>query len=295
MIEDKFNKIELSSELISELVKKFISDSKGKKSTIAAREYALLYFLQYLKNQKEFYFIPDYIKQYVDFLLTKSKLSAHSARNYISTLNIFCEYLAQCGVIDKNPVKRARRVIKQKVFDLHYITLKQIHHLMLQFQNETNKNYLSYRNTIIPLLMIFHNFEPDQIFNFKVKNVKKNNGAYYIKTNNNLIELSPLLFELIAEYMNFRYQINGKDYLFVSSSKSSKGEKLSFRNLREIAKSFIKHNGFGNSPFRTITNTSILYHYSISNNMEVFDSIFKINNKLTINKYLNEINRFKGE
>lgn len=295
MIEDKFNKIELSSELISELVKKFISDSKGKKSTIATREYALLYFLQYLNNQKEFYFIPENIKQYIDFLLTKSNLSVHSARNYISTLNIFCEYLAQCGVIDKNPVKRVKRIIKQKVTDLHYITLEQIHHLLLQSQNETNKNYISYRNTLIPLIMIFHNFEPKQIFNFKVKNIKKINGSYFIKLNNNQVELSHLLYEIIAEYMNFRYQINGKDYLFVSSSKSSKGEKLTFRNLREIVKYFIKQNGFGDSPLRTITNTSILYHYSISNDIEVFDSIFKIKNQLIIKKYLNEINRFKGE
>lgn len=294
MILDKFNKIELSSDQLLDLIKKYISDSTEKKSTLNAREFALMYFYNYHKEVNEFYFIPENIRTYFDFLINESKLSNHTIRNYTSSLNLFCDYLAKCGVIDKNPVKRVKRVIKQDDVDLKYFTLEMLEDICSSHKTDLELNYRFYRDCMIPMLMIFNNINENDIINLKIKDISKEDRLFYLKIRDKKIKLDIQLIYLISNFINSRSSIEGEDYLFVTDSKKSRGKKLSLRNVREISKNFVIKCGFSGSPYRIITTTSLFYNYKKTPTKKLIREEYKIKSPKIIQRYIEEFPNFIG-
>lgn len=294
MIEDKFNKIELISDQIYDLIKKYIRDSTEKRTTLNAREFALMFFLNYHKSLSSFYFIPEYIKQYITYLTEDTNLSKHTVRNYLSSLNLFCEYLAQCGVIDKNPVKRVKYVIKQDDVDMRYLTHAMLEKICDSHRIDLELNYRYYRDCLIPLLMIYNNLSENQIINLKIKDLYRVDRLYYLNIDNNKVKIDiPLIF-LISNFLNARSKVVGDDFLFVTDSRKSVGKKLSQRNVREIAKRFVLLNGFDGSPIRIIQNTSIFYNYKKTPTKKLLRENYNIKSPKIIERYLNEFPNFIG-
>jgi len=295
MIEDKFNKIDLTNEQLFDLITKYIKDCKCTKNTLRARECALLYFYNFHKQRVEFYFTPEYILRYRKYLLSKSGFSKHTVRNYLSSLKLFCDYLATCCVIDKNPVKRIKYDIKQDEVDLKYMTLEMINKLIDIHRVDMKMNYRYYRNCLIPLIMIYTDADEQEISNLKMKDLTKKDRTFYLKYKNENIKLDNNLNYLINSYMDTRYLLESDDELFVTYSKRSTGKKLSTRNIREILNEFIKSVGFDGSPLRIITNTSVLFAYKRNQTRKVFKTKYNITNENIINRYLEEFTYFIGE
>lgn len=295
MIEDKFNKIELSSELLEELISKFINDSKEKNSTKNAKEYGLLYFLNYHKSQTNFFFTPDDFNVYFSFLTGKSKLSKHTVRNYISSLNLFCEYLAKCGVIDKNPVKRIKKVIKQDEVVLKYFTKAMLDDICVFLSQYLSTDYSYNRNNLIPLFMIHHFLDEEEITNVKVSDIHKIQDDYYICVRGQKQKIDSKISLMVASLLGSRYKLKTETYLFVTDSKKSSGHKLSVRNVREIVKNFVIKNGFDGMPYRVIYASAVLYNYDLYRDDEMFLSVFNIKSKSIVDRFKNEYVNFIGE
>lgn len=295
MIEDKFNKIDLTNEQLFDLIEKYIKDCDCTKNTLRARECALMYFYKFHEQRVEFYFTPEYIVRYRKYLLTKSGFSKHTVRNYLSSLKLFCDYLALCCVIDKNPVKRIKYDIQQDEVDVKYITFDMIGKLIDIHRVDMKMNYRYYRNCLIPLIMIYTDVDEKAITDLKLRDLNKKDRTYYLKYKGEDLKLDNTLNYLLNSYLDTRYLLESDDSLFVTFSKRSTGQKLSTRNIREIATEFIKKAGFDGSPLRILTSTSILFSYKKQQTRKLFETKYNIKNEGIINRYLEEYPYFIGE
>jgi site-specific recombinase XerD len=292
MIEDKFNKIELTSEQLFDLISKYLEQAKVSKNTSKARECALLYFHGYHKRHKSFYFIPDNIKSYREYLIKKSGFSNYTIINYLSSLKGFCDYLALCCVLDKNPVKRIKYDIEKKEIELKYFKYNNILNIIEENKDTKNLDYLAFRNIVLSLLMIFTHSTEKRYTELRLRDLYKKERTYFIKLGNEVLKIDSALNHLLSQYLEVRYQIEGDDYLFITYGKRSKGDKLSIRNLRQIANEFVLNYGFDGSPMRVLKNTMIFYHLKKKPTEKLLTQKFKIENKYIIERYMDEFPNF---
>ncbi len=292
MIEDKFNKIELTSEQLFDLISKYLEQANVSSNTLKARECALMYFYKYHKSQKLFYFIPENIMNYRDYLIKKSGFSNYTVINYLSSLKGFCDYLALCCVLDKNPVRRIKYNLEKKDVELNYFKFVDILNIIESYKDSQNLDYMSFRNLMLPLFMIFTSGTEKNYTELRLRDLHKRERSYILNLDGVEVKINSVLNNLINQYLEVRYHIEGDDLLFITYGKRSKGEKLSIRNLREIANEFVLKYGFNGSPIKVLRNTMIFYHYKKNPSLKTLKQKFRIENKYIIKRYINEFPNF---
>jgi len=216
MIEDNFDKVEIDKEELENLIISYLDNLSLSESTKNAQSYALKVFYKYFISRKKFYFLPENIRNYKEYMENKLELKPVSIRSYLTSLRKFLNYLVQLKILNKNPAKRITFRIESKRHISQLLTPEQKVNLMdINFENKT---YTEGRDMLIVALYVFTNFGIEEVINSDIK----------ILYNRELgVKLSVIVLSFIKKY-------DIKDLLFYSHSRRTLGKRLSRRTFNDI-------------------------------------------------------------
>ena len=288
MIVDKFKKIEIDNNDLSKYIKQYLESSNYSDSSKRAKSYALSIFSQYHANKQTFFFQVEDInkyRRYLEYKLGKSKLTV---RNYLSSLNLFFEYLIELNILEKNPIKRIKYSIKKESNSIKYFTLNEINNYL----NNYNNNFSDLRSRLIFLLLINTNLNIDELVNIKRKEIIKLNRSFKILINNNEYPLDNRFNNVIKDYLTASTDSKSV-FLLLKHDKDGFSE-LKSRTCRENIIKIVKDLDGEGQPLTTLKNTSILFFYNKTNSLKKTSERYGIKTKNVLDKYKKERDYFKS-
>lgn len=220
MITDKFEKVEINKLELQKYIEDYFLDFSLLPSSKQMHTFALKDFYVFFTTRRKFYFLPENIEAYIDYLTYRLELKPYTIRNYLTAVKRFFKYLIKVNVLQKNPASRITYKITEYPPQKAVINSEQINFI----SNSTfdKNNYLNARNLILLKLALLSKLKKADILRLQTNDLSK----ILINERNN----DNKLYEMLLKFANI-YNLN---YLFTSRSPRTNGNILSERMNDDI-------------------------------------------------------------
>ncbi len=239
MIQDSFEKIEISQEELSRYIDEFLSTyNYGSEDTKITYKRLLKEFSTFFARNNNFYFRVEDVVRYKSYLEDEKQLRSLSVRSYFTSIRQFFNFLISKGVLDKNPAKRVTCANSYYNKEISFLTPSEID---LVFSGINYSDPYQVRDYTLLALMLLGSLRADEITKIDIPNFYKFRQRWYLKYDNidgypdKKMSFNPKYNELFESYLRLRILPGTEELpLFISYSNRTAFRRLSDRAVRLI-------------------------------------------------------------
>jgi site-specific recombinase XerD len=239
MIQDSFEKIEISQEELSRYIDEFLNTyNYGSEDTKITYKRLLKEFSTFFARNNSFFFRVEDVVRYKSYLEEEKQLRSLSVRSYFTSIRQFFNFLISKGVLDKNPAKRVQCANDYSQKEITYLTPSDID---LIFSGINYNDAYHLRDYTLLAIMLFGSVRADEITALNVPDFYKFRQKWYLKYDSLPdISLKKMSFDvkyndLFEQYLRLRLLPGTEELpLFLSYSNRTAFRRLSDRAVRLI-------------------------------------------------------------
>lgn len=241
--EDTFTPVALSHEEIAELVARYIISLEGySPQSVGTYKRCLREFVYYVASvDRRFRFTPACIERYREYLLHRKRrrrgsgvgLTEVAMSQYMTALRRFCQFLVECGVLEKNPARLVSGGKRPMRYHRRALTLDELDRLLAVLNGDDEEHL---RDRAMVLLMLGAGLSEVELHHLDVGDIERigkqsiarvRSKGKRLKTDTVL--LPPAAVDALRRYMALFEPLEPQQPVFRSMSRRSHGKRLSIR------------------------------------------------------------------
>ncbi len=239
MIQDSFEKVEISPEELSRYIDEFLSTyNYGSEDTKITYKRLLKEFSTFFAKNNSFFFRVEDVVRYKSYLEEEKQLRSLSVRSYFTSIRQFFNFLISKGVLDKNPAKRVSCTNNYCQKEISFLTPSEID---LIFSGINYSDPYQVRDYTLLALMLMGSLRADEIIKIDIPDFYKFRQKWYLKYDNIIdypikkVSFDKKFNELFESYLRLRILPGTEELpLFISYSNRTAFRRLSQRAVRLI-------------------------------------------------------------
>ncbi len=236
----EFPAVRLKVSQLLDYIGGFLEEVARQKSEATQQTYkrTLREFAYFFTRDRHFFFRPRDVERYRRYLVRIKRLELASVATYMTALRRFCQYLVDCGLLQRNPARRVPGARRAQHHSRIFLTAAELRRLLESIEPTT---LVGLRDRALVLMMLGCACSERELAMADVGDIHRRGKRWIIyvqgkgrRAKDEAVPIPPKVYEAVRAYIEARGELSPQDPLFVSYSRRAYGQRISVRGIREI-------------------------------------------------------------
>lgn len=237
---EEFPAVRIKVSQLLDYISAFLESLAQQKSVATQQTYkrTLRELAYFFTRDRRFFFRPRDVERYRRYLVRIKKLKPASVATYMTALRRFCQYLVDCGLLQRNPARRVPGARRPQQHSRMFLAASELRRLLESIEPTT---VVGLRDRALVLMMLGCACSEHELSMADIGDIRRRGRHWLIyiqgkgrKAKDEAVPIPPKVYEALRAYVEARGEISPQDPLFVSYSRRAYGQRMSLRGIREV-------------------------------------------------------------